>query len=76
LKRNWLPQLEEISSIAAKLKGETALQNAAFGLVPPASILQKASKPIRTIWRRYSGERKVRKAGSRLSTVLEIEAED
>jgi len=42
LKRNWLPQLEEISSIAAKLKGETALQNAAFGLVRASLDIAKS----------------------------------
>jgi hypothetical protein len=76
LKRNWLPQLEEISSIAAKLKGETALQNAAFGLVR-ASL--EMAKSIETnpddLEALFAGERKVRKASTRLLTVLDIEAE-
>jgi len=77
LKRNWLPQLEEISSIAAKLKGETALQNAAFGLVRASLDIAKSIETNPDdLEALFAGERKVRKAGSRLSTVLEIEAED
>jgi hypothetical protein len=77
VKRNWLSQLEEISSTASKLKGETALQNAAFGLLR-ASL--EMAKCIETnpddLEALFAGERKIRKADTRLSTVLEIEAED
>ncbi|MCX6033421.1 MAG: hypothetical protein NTV38_00340 [Chloroflexi bacterium] len=37
ISKTWLPQLEEIASSASKLKGETALQNAALPCCGPAS---------------------------------------
>ena len=77
LKRNWLPQLEEMVSTASKLKGETALQNAAFGLVRASlDMAKKVETDPDDLETLFAGEKKIRKAGSRLSTVLEIEAED
>jgi hypothetical protein len=75
--KSWLPTLEEIASEAAKLKGETALQNAAFTLlrasVEMAKCVETAPDDLESL---FSGERKIRKATTRLSTVLDIEAED
>ena len=77
LKRNWLPQLEEMAAAAAKFKGDTALQNAAFALlrasIEMAKVAETNPDDLDVL---FAGERKVRKAGTRLSTVLEIEAED
>jgi hypothetical protein len=77
LKRNWLPQLEEMAATASKLKGETALQNAAFAMVRASLDMAKSVETNPDdLEALFAGEKKVRKAGGRLSTVLEIEAED
>jgi len=75
--KTWLPQLEEIASSISKLKGETALQNAAFTLLR-ASIemvksVENAPDDLDVL---FAGERKVQKAITRFSKVLDIELED
>jgi hypothetical protein len=75
--KSWLPQLEEIASAASKLKGETALQNAAFTLLRASLEMAKCAETNPDdLDALFAGERKVRKAATRLSTVLDIEAED
>ena len=77
LKRDWLPQLEEMAATASKLKGETALQNAAFALLRASLEMAKsAATSPDDLEILFAAERKIRKAGRRLSTVLDIEAED
>ncbi len=77
LKRNWLPQLEEISSTASKLKGETALQNAAFALLRASIEMAKCAETNPDdLEALFAGWRKIRKATTRLSNVIDIEAED
>ena len=75
--KSWLPKLEEIAAEAAKLKGETTLQNAAFTLlrasVEMAKCVEIAPDDQNVL---LAGERKIRKASMRLSNVLEIEAEE
>lgn len=75
--KTWLPQLEEIASSASRLKGETPLQNAAFALLRVSIEMAKCAgttpdEPDVL----FAGERKVRKAMTRLSRVLDIEMED
>ncbi len=75
--KTWLPRLEEIASSASKLKGETALQNAAFTLLRASIEMAKHAETnpddLDTL---FTQERKVRRAATRLSSVLDIEAED
>jgi hypothetical protein len=75
--KTWLPQLEEIASSASKLKGETALQNAAFTLlrasIEMAKCVENTPDDLEVL---IAGERKVQKAMTRLSKVLDIEMED
>ena len=77
ISKTWLPQLEEIALSASKLKGETALQNAAFTLlrasIEMAKCAENAPGDLDVL---FAGERKVRKAMTRLSKVLDIEIED
>jgi hypothetical protein len=66
-----------MAATALKLKGETALQNAAFSLVRASLEMAKvAESNPHDLDILFAAERKVHKAGTRLSTVLEIEAED
>jgi len=77
LKRNWLPQLEEMASTALKLKGETALQNASFALMRASLEMAKCTETSPDdLEALFAAERKIRKAARHLSTVLDIEAED
>jgi len=77
LKRNWLPQLEEMVSAASKFKGKTALQNAPFALLCASLEMAKCTETSPDdLVALFAAERKIRKAGRRLSTVLDIEAED
>jgi hypothetical protein len=77
ISKTWLPQLEEIASSASKLKGETALQNAAFILLRASIELAKcADNTPGNLHVLFARERKVRKAMTRLSKVLDIEIED
>jgi hypothetical protein len=75
--KNWLPQLEEIANSASKLKGETALQNAAFTLLRASIEMAKCAEttPVDTDVL-FAGDRKVQKAMTRLSKVMDIEMED
>jgi hypothetical protein len=75
--KTWLPQLEEIASTASKLKGETALQNAAFTLLRASIEMAKCAETNPDdLDMLFNQERKVRKAAMRLYNVLDIEAED
>ncbi len=75
--KSWLPLLEEIGSEATKLKGETALQNAAFNLLRASVVMAKcvetAPDDLDTL---LAGERKIYRAAKRLSTVLDLDAEE
>jgi hypothetical protein len=75
--KTWLPQLEEIASSASKLKGETALQNAAFTLLRASIEMAKCAETSPDeLDVLFAGERKVQKTLARLSKVLDIEMED
>lgn len=75
--KTWLPQLEEIASSASKLKGETALQNAAFTLLRASIEMAKCAETTPDdLDVLFAGERKVQKAMTRLYKVLEIEMVD
>ncbi len=75
--KSWMPELEEISSSASKLKGETPLQRAAFTLlrasVEMAKFVETTPDDLEVL---IVGERKIRKAATHLSNVLEIIYED
>lgn len=75
--KTWLPQLEEIASSASKLKGETALQNAAFALLRASIKMAKCAETTPDdLDVLFTRECEVRKAMTRLSKMLEIELED
>ena len=75
--KSWMPELEEISSSASKLKGETPLQRAAFTLlrasVEMTKFVETTPDDLDVL---IVGERKIRKAATHLSNVLEIIFED
>ena len=75
--KSWIPELEEISSSVSKLKGETPLQRSAFTLlrasVEMAKFVETTPDDLDVL---IVGERKIRKAATHLSNVLEIILED
>jgi hypothetical protein len=77
ISKTWLSQLEEIASSASKLKGDTALQNAAFTLLRTSIKIAKCAETNpQDLDVLFAGERKVQKALTRFSKVLDIEMED
>lgn len=75
--RDWSPQLDEIASIASKIKGDTALQNATYSLLRASIDLAKcaASDPD-GLTGLQTQERKAQKALTRLRNALSIIEED
>jgi hypothetical protein len=75
--KSYLPQLEEIAAVAGKLKGKTALQNATLALLRASIEMAKTAESAQDdLGALFISEQKIRKAGSRLHNVLNIEAED
>ncbi len=71
-KQDWGPQIQEIVQATEKMRGGPVLQSAAFGLLRASANMAQAawetSEDHKALW---DNERQVRRALSRLQTVLE-----